>query len=444
MEKLQFSATLTLLLSFLFAVSSNASSISSCQVNINKFLDSSIVSAKSKEPFVAHRAGDEVVKSYTLIQTHIEDKAVDSLLNIFRTINEKFVKASRNLLVPKDIRLLINKNGQAAFFIPGQEKIKGPAQFSSTLPSYLQTPKNKKFKKMGGEDQIEKQSDKVKKYNDTIEWAKNSVPKAIGTIKEYSKHPAYSESIWAHEYGHAIFKKNLYESFPLYREYMDLFVEYFAIKKKIDLTYKKALKKLLKELESLDKTHPEVLLGGEEYMTVESVTKRWGEALVGHELEYAELFKENPFYFFEKQLTGYNELFADLTAVMLKGNDPKAISDALSITRKTQEYKKFKIGDPAYRDRDFSFKGNDISKWDMDSSDSHIEYTPTRYFLYERYLKMPYYKNPENAVRLYETVFEAIKFEVNFRIENPDLMLDTVGFNQRLIDTIKKLTIDWP
>ena len=227
-------------------------------------------------------------------------------------------------------------------------------------------------------------------------------------IDGYAKNPIYTSYAWAHEYGHAIFQKNLerweYDGKvwimlgKFTADIIQMELSMMKIQVQLEICYAKRAKldsdssersKLNEEISSLEKDLDSVLessdhLAGDEIIETIKLRKAIADP--------------------------YNELFADLVGVLysFKGD---AISDTLNRTRAWTE------NDLGFRDgvigRDFTSKKNRLDNWKVKKM-IHVLFAPVRYHLWEKYLEKHLRKDKEKSFRgkMLGGVFAAIKKEL--------------------------------
>jgi len=378
----------------------------------------------------------------------LPEKEVEEFKQIIHDVNLKLVKGTRDLVPAEEVYLLLQKRGDRAYFQPiGGRLVATTRQYSTKSFSYFSTPWSKKFKDAESIEEISYKSKRPRdKAHYILKWASNNLKDhQRGEVRLYTKNPSYSRSILAHEYGHSIVNTNM-------RRKNKDFRDFFAARERLTILasdktmdeYKVKYEAMLKKLK---KDHPE--LSDEEIDNLPEVVKFEEEIKKFHKdqmakikevQEFMESLKFNSDMY--KQFNSYNELFADVSAVLFSNGDPKAISDALIFSKQLQTYKKINNDPLNLLSRDFSNKGNRIDNW-IEEDQVHASMAPTRYFLYQRFLQKPYYQSGKGASELYQKVFDIMLDETNFRMNNPEVDLSWKEWNIRFMDKLEKSTKDW-
>lgn len=227
----------------------------------------------------------------------------------------------------------------------------------------------------------------------TIPYRWKGEIKVEDTWKMVKSEPSETLPMFYHEYGHAVFRSNVEvvnsELGNFYRKdaRLDQITrESLALLKIYDATKDKSLKKqyeeqlelFYKEFNSLDK---------------EVNTKNKKRHI----------------------LVGVDELFADLIAVLVSQKNT-AMSD--SVTINTQ------YGTSIHRDahyRDFSNSSNDLKSWE-ESWSVHNVFSPTRYYLYNKYLKhSEYLAGPRSGNFLQQILLALHSFSNDPRLNDPSI-----------------------
>lgn len=211
--------------------------------------------------------------------------------------------------------------------------------------------------------------------------------------KGLNKHPHYTFTIWAHEYGHAFFlmamekRTEFWNAMLSYRgkksklrEKLDFNLEaYHTIVRKIrELDPEKdadLIKKLEKEKESQEAIVEELRLNA---LNVDHVYKKLRA--------------------FVLQIFGHNELFADIVATVYV-KDFRAVYKTLAfVGYNFIEDGKDMLKKAVYRD--FTNRKNKLKRWRPDRS-VHSIMAPTRYYIWNRYLKNGLYNRfPELTIKI--------------------------------------------
>ena len=300
-------------------------------------------------------------------------------------------------------------------------------------------------------------------------------------MHSFGEHPftinqKLTKNVTAHEYGHAIFDINMLRYLHGSEDFMKLFNAYnskvnelqnlfeailqagnivnqiisqftpgffkYGISKDgglaVNLRYKDVEGYVLSKLEALPLDHPLRLT----YHKAETQMDQLYEVfnLKQQELEMiGYLIEASPAYQNYKGIYavsgGYNELFADVTAVLFDDNNPKAISDVLE-TRTDHELQNGMKAKSGYRD--FSNPSNEISVWEPTTA-IHNAFAPARYHLYSKYLSRDEFKGQVMKRKIYKKLFIAIRNELSYQYFNPIAKLDETELNKRLIAEIDRL-----
>ncbi len=385
----------------------------------------------------------------------ITDAQIKQLFNVIDSVDNGIIAQTEKLEAPKNTDLLIHRDGMDAYFNPLEKVISIPYQFSEEFISHYKTPWAKEVS--GEAADMMKKNVKLSKPSGEVKavaigkWiTEQTTEPHRGLLKEYKKHPKHSRSILAHEYGHSVLHQNLPKMNKAYNEYSMLVEKlgkvksaYEQLKSRSEKSIDEFAQKLTLSHSDLDRSEIDKLPEMIEF------NKEWNDKLFDSKVALKNMEQEVWNCPFRKQASmdfdRYNELFADLTSIIYNKGDPKAVSSALGFTKTIQDHKKYNTVSTAITNRDFSDKANRIDNWAENSltRTAHNAMAPTRYYLYDRFLKRPYYQSGEGAGKLYEKVLEVISEEVNFRIDNPETRLKWVEWNQRFIDLMDKETADW-
>ncbi len=180
------------------------------------------------------------------------------------------------------------------------------------------------------------------------------------STKGLSKHPVYSRSILAHEYGHAVFDRNIYKALPEFKQIEDIGNQMVGVSRYIKELEQAIIRvkngaPLPKKFKSLD----------ELVATFKNLTKEYKNAM------------QNPVYKYSALITevsrGQNELFADMTAAIYAGK-PDVITDALNMA-------KIQLDPFDYRSFDSPIA---VKNWH--EAEEHILFSPMRYHVGRNYL----------------------------------------------------------
>ncbi len=372
---------------------------------------------------------------------------IQSLKEIVMDVNHSIVKDTRDLVPAREVELLLQARGQRAYFDPASKKIVAtPLQYIEQQRSFFKTPWSKEIRDYEAAKKItDEASNPREKVHYTKKWANEELDDSYkGQMRIYSKSPSYSRPILAHEYGHAVMNTNMKRMNKEFKEFLEVNEEMrvFSNDKTMDnykLKYETKYAELKKQNPDMAdeeiKNFPEISKLMEEIMA-------YSEIKMKQQIELLNRLENSKFSNLLNDFTSYNELFADVTAVIFTEGNPKAISDALVFSKNLQDYKKMKKKPLNHLARDFSYKGNRIDKW-VEEKQVHAAMAPTRYYLYQRFFKRPYYQKGKGASKIYQKIFDVILDETNFRLANPEIKLNWKEWNQRFIDLIDKETQDW-
>jgi hypothetical protein len=216
--------------------------------------------------------------------------------------------------------------------------------------------------------------------------------------KIFSKHPKFTRTILAHEYGHAYFSKNMIESIP----------DYLALRQNAyDRYYQE---RFLPAVTIVGNSTDPSSIGIETLQIVISGGIR--SVLKGSSAMDA----------------AYNELIGDLVAVAYL-RDPRGIYKALNFSGMTQAQRKAN----AYRDFTVNTR---VDKNTLVGLNEHHLLAPVRYFIWRNYLSNPLFARRWSTIL--KGTFQAIKHELIERFSDPTLLyLNPAEINERLISQIR-------
>lgn len=238
-----------------------------------------------------------------------------------------------------------------------------------------------------------------------------------GESRYFQKHPKYTLVVFYHELGHAVFIENAIQTNSFLGHFLK---KSAAAVKRIETSQEK--------IELLEKSNSEQ----EQKQIIAEL--RQIQAEFEARITYEGSFEYNRL---NRVIKGLNEFFADVTAVMADGN-PGALRNLNEITSPTSSGKFAKLRRQQYASRDFENPNNEISVW-KESSDPHDYFAPSRYFLYETYLRYPRYRDGKAKNMLYKRIFDAI-----VEVVTPDLQHSDIApreMNRRLISALQRQSL---
>ncbi len=197
----------------------------------------------------------------------------------------------------------------------------------------------------------------------------------------HRQHPKFTDLVLAHEYGHAIFESALRDRVPIIDEKLRIYRKTNAMHKRFQ-SMEKELEELMVKRDKLDKESPE-------YAELSETIKKLKYET--YDLDEAVFESGEGFYRLKKQLEPYEEMWADLVAIMYSG-DPKGVFHALYFTGDHDPLRK-----KGYFFRDFSksFGAARYEEWKQlieTHADEyfevlpHLVLVPARYYFYQKFI----------------------------------------------------------
>ncbi len=348
---------------------------------------------------------------------------VEKLISMLTSIGDRLISESNRMTLPHKLELkILGTQGKAVYNHGDKTFLAVPLKKGFEFYSSTKKPWSKStFSKDVRNEIVASDGTLGQKLHALKTWIKET-DVAHRALRIYSKHPVHSQATAVHEFGHAIFDANLYNRSQEYRELTDSFKAY---------SVNKAGKK--KQIEDLEALLSEATAVADQ-AAIEIRLAKLQDELFDFEERFWDTYLKNPFIIHEAEVSGYNELFADVTAVLFR-KDPRAMYDSLAQSKIKQLSKPFNTADVDARD--FTNKKNRLDNWN-ETEDPYGMFSPVRYFLYEKYLKRPEYLN-SRASELYGTIFQAIFEEMTYRLRNPQVKLSAKAWNERLIKKIEHI-----
>lgn len=258
-------------------------------------------------------------------------------------------------------------------------------------------------------------------YHTTLAPYRSSTERRV-----YTKHPKFTAPALMHEYGHMIFRHNLAKLDPDYRLLFSLEDEFLGVTEQA-LTAKNTLAQAIES--AADKEQLQRLSGRVEQLK---------DSFYSLRSRLDELKKQRD----PRVLGMFDEFFADFVAVVTT-KDPKAISKIAFFPNERRVFKKSdKLGSANYdwsTFRDFSHKNNEIGVWpgsELELEDIHEALAPSRYFLFDQYLRYPKYLGGPDRARLIDRVFEAM-VETLKKFDHADKEFTLNKINESFISSIR-------
>ncbi len=252
----------------------------------------------------------------------------------------------------------------------------------------------------------------------------------------------------AHEFGHTILRKTLAQRQAPFKDYLNTLEEAlphlekkealknFETLQKIkdvgarlypDMDESDAVKKILSEKENLKAELTEELQEAlpelEEIQKIISSYDSRAEEALGN-------FKNAV-----ENLLPYEELFADLTAILFAGNNPRAVVDVL--TDNGDQVRQ--LEDVNIYGRAFDDPKNNIDNWFGAFDNAHVFYAPVREHIYNRYLIGRKEMRDAEYIDMMEQIYKAIEKDLLERTEQGLWNITPIEANKRLIDKIEEV-----
>lgn len=244
-------------------------------------------------------------------------------------------------------------------------------------------------------------------------------------VNNKPKHPKYTQTILAHEYGHYILSTNLrldiknYENFE--KQARSAIVYHEKVRQASD-AYEASVIKLAegKKTNSIEKIDILKNQVAEAERYFDEVTDKMDSLIAS--------VKSSPFT--RVQVLSYHELFADIIAVVHEG-DPRAMLNLLNGASLKNKDEKFSNEARSFLNR------IKLNGWNQ--SEPHILFAPTRRFIWDHILSNPrYYQNRTDMI---QRIYSVIMREITDRIEQKSFDLNPEEMNRQLI---KKLSDEFP
>lgn len=345
----------------------------------------------------------------------VNDQSLARFQNALSNIKNTLIGDSTFLFAPATLELRVSTKPINPFYSHGEETfIQFSLRKSMELRSHLKKPPRITLPSLANK------RERLKQLQDFA----NEQPIPDGELRIYSKHPKYDLVSVAHEFGHSIFHETMLKRSGLYRKRTNSFAE-----------FSERIKKSKEKMASLE-TELEKVSDDKKAQAIEERLIKLEDQLLDYQEIFWNTYLNDPYGKIQSLIDGYNELFADLTAV-LYFKDPKIMYKSLTNTKYLQ-YLKNETGHEPAISRDFTNRNNKIERW-LETDEPHEIFAPVRYFIFETFLSRPLFVDREPR-KLYEKVFNSILNEINFLVDNPEANLSPSELNQRLIRDIEKST----
>lgn len=249
--------------------------------------------------------------------------------------------------------------------------------------------------------------------------------------RTWFRSPEYAKAVLAHEYGHLVFEANFSPGEPRIKA---AYAAIDAAAKEIDalqirmMEEKATLDRLREESKTLTDPAAMTEMGSRQKAVVERI-----EAMAEQFMRQVTEIQKIKTAVLD-HVTAYNEFFADVVGV-LYAERADAVSRALYSAHVAQIDKYHGLVKARSDLRKFGKVNGPVAA--RTQLEDHNYLSPVREFLWESYLASPTLLKTKKAVIL-QTVFEAIRSELNFRLDHPDQAgpAHWALFNARLIAEI--------
>ncbi len=263
-------------------------------------------------------------------------------------------------------------------------------------------------------------------FNANVQGRVMNVP-LVYSMNELTKHPKYTETIWAHEYGHMIFQENL-KNTPNWKLFIKFDDDREELKLKAALawnqgSYWSSVADRLPEGPEKD----EAIKKKRSYWAQEDVFKAKMSAL-----SYPPKYRYRGDFFIP-----FHEFFADVVAIQYAQKGDGLYKAMYLSALLAQGLDRDHL--PTFTNRDFTNRHNRIDVWKSEDKDAHHIYTPARYWIWENYLERPTNLVLKPGIGL-KKIFDILVREMDslVRAEKPFEDYDVIELNRRLIQRFEK------
>lgn len=284
-------------------------------------------------------------------------------------------------------------------------------------------------------------------------WPKD--PKLLPEV--FPRHPKFSETITAHEYGHSLFDETLEELSPSYRQLQEMVTRNYRPLQERHNILTQRLNHLASQINAyiLSRSDdPEVYNNAvfvylkREYDSYYAEFRDVGEALSTAEASLMPHFNDPlvSVVIGQRRAVPHNEMFADVVAVMTEPTySPSAVFEGLFSRAETLNMPDNFVR--LHRNRDFSYRDNQLLRWNgAFQGDNHGMYAPVRSWLHENILQMPMYQTDRGVACVLDNVFIGILSDLQHLARDPDSYdaLNLFERNDLLIRRIEQAFEDNP